>query len=408
MTLFTTLALLLISAHVLGAIAERFNQPALLGHMVAGVVLGPSILGWIEPTVPLGAATDVAVFFVVVTAGLEMRLQDVLAVFRGRGLVALALSFAIPAAAGSSLAFAFHLPLVPSLVLTLCISVTALPVALRILSSFGMLETEVARVAIAGALLSDVFVLIALGVVIKLAGTPDASFAVMVASSLARIVLLLGVVAACSFVCAKLIASTKWQVSTLHSLPTAVDSVSIMALLFVLSLGAASELLGLHFAIGAFLGALMVTRDLISDARFSGLLRSCELVTTALFAPLFLSYQGLQFKNTSLADPTFVISAILVAVFSKFLGGYLAGRFMKIAHRDAYGIAIVMNARGVMEMVVASIAYRAGLVDQALFSTLLIIGVVTTVITPFWLRRWKRDEPAVHGLRSAAREGTDV
>ena len=397
MTLFASLALLLVCAHALGAVAERCKQPALLGHMVAGVVLGPSMLRWIEPTPSLGAATDIAVFFVVMTAGLEMQFQDVLAIFRGRGLAALALSFAIPAAAGSLLALAFHLPFIPGLVLTLCISVTALPVALRILSSFDMLDTEVARVSIAGALLSDVFVLIALGVIIKLGSTENGGFAVTITNSVARVMLLLALVAACRFLCVKLIASTRWQSSSLQSLPTVVDGISIVALLFVFSLGAASELLGLHFAIGAFLGALMVTRDLIGDTRFSGLIRSCELVTTALFAPLFLSFQGLQFKSASITDTGFVACAILVAVASKFLGGYVAGRLMKIAHHESYGIAIVMNARGVMEMVVASIAYRAGLVDQALFSTLLIIGVVTTVITPFWLRVWGR-ESAVRSL----------
>jgi Kef-type K+ transport system membrane component KefB len=75
-------------------------------------------------------------------------------------------------------------------------------------------------------------------------------------------------------------------------------------------------------------------------------------------------------------------------VSSKLAGGYAAARLSRVPHHEALGVAVVMNARGVMEMVVASIAYRAGLVDAKLFSALLVMGVVTTLLTPMMLKRW--------------------
>ena len=155
MPLIAGLSLMLIAAHLLGRLAERLRQPALVGHMLAGILLGPSVLQWVQAGPAFAAISDLSVLFVVITAGLEMRMQHVLDVFRGKGTFALLLGFAIPAAAAGAFAYAMGMALIPGLVVMLCLSVTALPVALRILSSFGMLDTRVARVAIASALIPE-------------------------------------------------------------------------------------------------------------------------------------------------------------------------------------------------------------------------------------------------------------
>jgi Kef-type K+ transport system membrane component KefB len=387
MTLIAALSLLLAFAFALGRAAERFGQPALLGQMLAGVVLGPSLLGWIRATPELAAVADLSVLFVVVAAGLEMRMRHVLETFRGRGSFALLLGCLIPAAAAAVLAWLLALTLVPATVVTLCVSVTALPVALRILSGFGLLNTRVARVAISGALLSDVLVLLALGVTIAIA-TPLANAGLPSTLSLAVVKLggLLAVVGVCYFISLRLPSSSIWQ--RWQSAWASVDAVLVLTLLFVLGLGAVAELLGFHFVIGAFLAALMVTRGSIGDARFDGIQRTCDLMTASLFGPLFLAYQGVQFELGTLGNWSFLAGLIAVAVSSKLVGGYAAARLSSLPQHEALGVAVIMNARGVMEMVVASIAYRAGLVDATLFSALLVMGIITTMLTPLMLKRW--------------------
>jgi len=378
---------MLIGAHLLGRLAERLRQPALVGHMLAGILLGPSVLHWVQAGPSFAAISDLSVLFVVVTAGLEMRMQHVLDVFRGKGAFALLLGFAIPAIAAATFAHAMDLALIPGLVVTLCLSVTALPVALRILSSFNMLDTRIARVAIASALLSDVIVLMILGIALTLA-TPQstAGWLPAVGLSIAKLGALIALVGVCHFVCLRLSAMRSAQVSEAQRQPA--DTVLIVTLVFMLALGALSELLGFHFAIGVFFAALMITRDLISDARFEKLERTCELMTVSLFGPLFLAYQGIQFQLGSLDNGSLVAGLVLVAIASKLLGGYAMARLKQLPHQEALGVAAIMNARGVMEMVVASIAYRAGLVDQGLFSALLLVGIVTTVMTPLLLKQW--------------------
>jgi Kef-type K+ transport system membrane component KefB len=379
---------MLIGAHLLGRLAERLRQPALVGHMLTGIILGPSVLSWVQAGPSFAAISDLSVLFVVITAGLEMRMQHVLDIFRGKGVLALMLGFAIPAAAAATFAYAMGLALIPGLVVTLCLSVTALPVALRILSSFNMLNTQIARIAIASALLSDVIVLMILGIALSVAAPHTVTeWLPAVCMSIAKLGALIALVGACHFICLRLGAMGSARASEATRQP-AVDTVLILTLVFMLALGALSEQLGFHFAIGVFFAALMITRDLISDARFENLERTCELMTVSLFGPLFLAYQGVQFQLGTLNNWSLVAGLVLVAIASKLLGGYATARLKKLPHQEALGVAAIMNARGVMEMVVASIAYRAGLVDQGLFSALLLVGIVTTVLTPLLLKQW--------------------
>lgn len=386
MTLIQNLLLLLLCAHLLGQLAERLKQPALVGHMLAGILLGPFALHWIGANAALGALADLAVLFVVITAGLEMRMQQVLAVFRGRGALALLPGFLVPVALGYGFAVWNGSGWVSSVVVALCISVTALPVALRILSSFGMLETPVARLAISGALLSDVIVLLGLGV-LSSSSAADAPLLRLAGLAGLKLCALIGLVIGGSYVCRGLIAATRRRFAQHRKFH---GSQLLVSLLFILSIAGISEFLGFHFAIGAFLASLMVSEQLNGTETAAQLRHSCEFMTDTLFGPLFLAYQGLQFTLASFAQPLFALGLIAVAIVSKLIGGYSSARLAKLSRQDAYGVAIIMNARGVMEMVIASIAYRTGLVDQNLYSTLLLMGMATTVCTPFLLRIWQK------------------
>lgn len=393
MALMTSIFILLLSAHALGRLSARIGLPMLAGHMVAGIMLGPSVLSWLAPNPALGAVSDVAVLFVVLNAGLEMRLQHVIDVFRGRGIGALMIGFIVPLGAGGIVAFGFGLPAIPAIVVALCVSVTALPVALQILAGFKMLGTQIARVSISGSLLADIIVLLTLGVLIGLSQENGAAtWTGAIALAIAKLVGLMFAV-----YCAHLLCTRFMKQSLLRegSSVTGIATTLAFALMFVLGLGALSETLGFHFAIGAFLAAMMIAPDIIGERPFERLQGTCEVLTASWSGPLFLAYQGMQFHLDSLAHPGFVLALLAAAVISKLLSGYVVGRLQKMSSHDAWGVGIVMNARGVMELVIASIALRAGLIDQEVFSALLIIGLVTTVLTPLLLKRWQAHGAAV-------------
>lgn len=387
MTLIQNLCLLLIAAHVLGKLAARSGQPELLGHMAAGVLLGPAVLGWVSANSQLNSFADLAVLFVVITAGLELRLGEVASMFKGRGALGLLPGIFLPAIGGLLLALYFDHGWLSATVVALCVSVTALPVALRILASFGLIGTRLAQLTIAGALLADVLILLGLGIL-----SADAKGASSTGSlfglSLVKLLALLVLVGAGAWACKRIYRQRALQPRRLAAAQLS------FALLLILGLAAASDALGLHFAIGAFLGALTVSEYHSVDhgqGRTQHPLRTqLEGMSNMIFAPLFLAAQGTHFTATSLTHPAFTVSLVLIAIATKMLGGYWGARIQGLSRHESQGTAIVMNVRGVMEMVVASIAYRAGLVDQSLFSTLLIIGIVTTMVTPVLLKRWQR------------------
>jgi Kef-type K+ transport system membrane component KefB len=388
MSLIQSLCLLLITAHLLGQLALRFGQPELLGHMSAGVLLGPALLNWVSASSMLNACADLAVLFVVVVAGLEMRLRDVASMFTSRKLLGLVPGIALPALSGYVLARYFNFDSLGATVVAMCVAVTALPVALRILGSFGLLGTPLARLTIAGALLADILVLLTLGML-----SPHSAAPMTLSSKL-------GLGAAKLAVLLTLLATGYWACKTIYRRraiqPRRRAAIQLsFALLLILGLAAASDALGLHFAVGAFLGALTVADVNDSSGNISHPLRTqLEGMSNVLFAPLFLAAQGTHFTVSGFTHPAFALSLILVAVLSKLLGGYWGARLHGLSRHDAHGTAIVMNARGLMEMVVASIAYRAGLVDASLFSTLLMVGIVTTLLTPALLKHWQRQPVA--------------
>ena len=387
MALMTSLFVLLVTAHLLGRLSARIGLPMLAGHMIAGILIGPSVLAWIKPSASLGAVSDIAVLFVVLTAGLEMRLQHVIEVFRGRGIAALLIGFIVPLCTGGAVAYGFSLAPVPAIVVALCVSVTALPVALQILSSFRMLGTQIARVSISGSLLADIIVFMVLGVLIELSIADRATtWTTSAALAMAKLVALIAAIVFAHFLCTRLM---KRVIAKQSANVSETSAKLAFVLLFVLGLGAFSETLGFHFAIGSFFAAMMISAELIGERPFERLEGTCEVLTASLFGPLFLAYQGMQFHLESLGRPGFVLVLLVGAVVSKLISGYVVGRLQKMSSHDAWGVGIVMNARGVMELVVASIALRAGLVNQEVFSALLIIGLVTTVLTPLMLKRWQ-------------------
>jgi len=285
-------------------------------------------------------------------------------------------------------------------VVVLCTSVTALPVALRILGGFGLINTRVARVSIASSLLTDIVVVLVLGILIAVSTQKtDTALSITVSVAVVKLTLLLLIVALCYYACSKL--AERQQTWGAQSPRSREDRILILCVLFMVGLGVVSEGLGSNFIIGVFLASLLITGDLISETRFRNLEQTCELMTVSLFGPLFLAYQGIQFEVGALKDGAFLLTLTAIAVVSKLLGGYVMARMKRLPRYEAYGVAIVMNSRGVMEMVIASIAYRAGLVSQSLFSTLLIVGVLATVITPSMLRYWLRDTTNMRAMMRA-------
>lgn len=390
MSLLSSLLLLIVVARLFGRLFARYNQPELIGEILAGVLLGPAILGLIEPNKALAGVTELAVFLIILNAGLEMRFSDIVGAMKGRGLMLAAISFFIPFGGGVLVAAAFGQDIMRMIFLGLCISITALPVAVKLMDSLGILHTPIAKFSLATAVVNDVAALFILGIVLNLPETltlGDASVAVGIATL--KLVAMGMVVVGLN----QLLNWLEKRNVNVQALPESMirvfgpEALFGIVIVFVLVFGTISEALGFHFVIGAFFGALFLDKKHFIASRYKDLQGTLGSITNGFLGPIFFAYLGLELQLISLSEWEFPLIVIVVSIVTKLFAGWLGGLMVGMDHRESMGLGAVLNGRGVMELVVAGIAYQNGFIGPTMFSTLVLMGIVTTFLTPIFFKQ---------------------
>lgn len=356
--------------------------------MFAGFLLGPAGLNLVHYSEGLRSISDLAVFLIILSAGMEMNLRSVIDAIFGRGAIITVLGFFLPLAAGIATGVAFGLDMMRTLFLGLCISITALPVAIGILESFKLLDTDIAKYSIAAAVANDVIALLILGVILDL--PQEVSLAALVSSiglTGGKLVAFVALVFGVNELLARI--QRRAEHRQTERLTTAFGSEALFGavILFVLVFASVTEVLGFHFVIGAFFGALLINREIISHQRYAELKTTLASVTNGFLAPVFFAALGLEFSVGELRSAGFVATVLIVSVVSKVIAGWMGARAIKLPRKEALAIGFVLNGRGIMELVIASIAFQHNFIGQGLFSTLVLMGVVTTMLTPLLLKR---------------------
>ncbi|MEZ5626487.1 MAG: cation:proton antiporter [Rhodocyclaceae bacterium] len=405
MSLLSSLLVLIVAARLLGRLFARYKQPEMIGEILAGILLGPALLNLIAPNAALSGVTELAIFLIILNAGLEIRFADILEAMRGRGLLLAALSFLIPFIGGAAVAAAYDQDVMRMVFLGLCISITALPVAVKLLESLGILHTRVAKYALATAVANDVAALFILGIVLNMPQSlnlADAAGAVGIAT------LKLGALALVVLSMNGLLTWLDKRDISIHAVPESLirvfgpEALFGIVIIFVLVFGTISEALGFHFVIGAFFGALFLDKRHFLASRYEDLRGTLASITSGFLAPIFFAYLGLEFHPDAFSEFGFPAVVIVVSILTKLFAGWLGGRIVGMANREAIGLGCVLNGRGVMELVVAGIAYQKGFIGPTMFSTLVLMGILTTFLTPILFKQAFRGErlAAYRGVRA--------
>lgn len=391
MPLLTSLLILIVLARLLGRLFVKYNQPAIVGEMLAGVILGPSILNLIQSTEALNGISELAIFLVVLSAGLEMNFKDVVNVMKGKGLIIALTGFFIPFVSGIGIGVAFGLDATRTIFLGLCVSITALPVAVKMLESFDLLKTDIAKYSVATAIVNDVVALLILGVILDLPREKSFSaIAFSVGITGGKLIVLASIII---FMNALLEYGQRRGIQ-FKKIPEMLvkffgsEALFGIVILFVLAFGSISESLGFHFVIGAFFGALLIDKEFFFASRYSELERTIGSITNGFLGPVFFAYLGLEFNLIEIRSFWFISAVILVSIVSKLFSGWIGGRLIGLSNKTSLSIGIMLNGRGVMELVIASIAFQRGFIEQGLFSTLILMGVVTTMLTPLFYKKY--------------------
>ena len=393
---FLQLAVILLFCRAVGAIAARFGQPQVVAEMIAGVLLGPSLFGLLMPVTQawlfpwdkaqtlrdtqsyLFPASQLGLALYMFVVGMEFRVDIVQRRLKSSIAVSVA-GMAAPFVLGAGLAWIFfhHTQLFPAktslaeamLFLGASMCITAFPMLARIIHFKKLSGTTMGTVALGAGALDDATAWCLLAVVL-------ASFDQNWSHAWTNIGGGAGYVAFALLVLRPLLARAKlWLVKN-----GALTEAGLVVGLALMALGAwFTDMIGLHAVFGAFvMGAAMprgvVARDLIARI---------QPLTVALLLPLFFTYSGLNTK-IGLLNTGFLwlmCGAVLVAaVLGKGVACWLAARATGISNREALGIGTLMNARGLMELIIINIGLQRGIISEGLFATLVIMAVITTLM----------------------------
>jgi len=382
--LLLQIAGILAVCRLLYGIAGRFGQPPVIGEIVAGLLLGPSFFGWIAPALyaglfpaaslpALNELSQIGLVLFMFLVGLHLDLTEVYALRRVAGLASL-LSIVVPFVLGLALARPLHV-LAPSssmlpfsLLIAVSMSITAFPVLARILADQKLSATKLGHVAIACAALNDVLAWSFLAWIVAISRPGETSAHVPLVILLVYIFGMFAVIRPV----------LRWFMGRFTDRLTVTNELSFM-LIFVFLSGSVTELAGFHALFGAFLAGVIWPR---SDSKRDEVAAKIEPLATTMLIPLFFSYTGLRTNVGALGvNLGLTVLVIAAAIAGKVGGAFTGARITGFDVRNSLALGCLLNTRGLVELIVLNVGLDLGLLSPALFSMMVIMALVTTVMT---------------------------
>jgi len=391
----TDLFVVLLAAKVGDEVFKRIGQPSIVGEILAGVLIGPSVLGLVEPGEVLEVFAELGVVFLLFWVGLETRVSDIREVGRTALLVGV-LGVALPFAGGLGLGAGLGEDAGTTVFLGAALVATSVGITSAVLIDLGVLGSRPSRTILGAAVIDDILAMIVLAVAVGIAGG-EGTGAPQVGNEVTSIVVVAALAAA--FVAFFALGGTRvmqrWP--RLLKEPRFSESPLLPAVIVCLGLAAFAAQIGLAAIIGAFLAGMMV-----AETKEQHPIEDEVAPLYAFFPPFFFAFIGLELDLAELADAeTLGLLALVTAVaaVTKLAGAWLGARSM--GGREALFVGVGMVPRGEVGIIVAGIGQATGVIDAQLFAVIVGMSVATTLLAPPLLRSL-RPSPGADGGRAAA------
>lgn len=370
-SLLVLVACLLIAAKVSGWLCQQFGVPTVLGQLLIGVLVGPSLLGWVQPNQVVNSFANLGVIILMFIAGLETNVRQMRRV-GGVAFVSASLGVIIPFVGGAAFAYALGYSLSISLFLGTLLTATSVSISAQTLKELGKLHTKVGTTILGAAVIDDVLGLIVLSLILAFTLGQNPLWSIVKMLIYFPTAYLLGY-----YVFPFL---SHWLPRML-ALEARIGLVLALVLLYAWS---AQELGGVAAITGAYIAGLLVNRTEMREWVHDGVSK----IGYAFFIPLFFTYVGIEanFRGVFHLSWLFLLSFIGIALVTKVVGcgvGALACRFRPM---EALTVGVGMISRGEVALVTATIGLQAGLIPATLFSVVILITLVTTLATPLLLK----------------------
>lgn len=440
------IAIIVVIARLFGRLAQKLRQPAVIGEIIAGILLGPSLLGLVPfpflgaenlssflfPAAALGGLktlADLGLVMFMFIVGLELDVTLIRGREKRAGVISI-FSIAVPFALGALLAVYLHpkqrcVPLDEGpcdvttdhvvgfwpfmLFLGVAMSITAFPVLARILTERRMHKTPLGVMTLAAAAVDDIIAWTLLALVSVIAGATapkvmgnDAGEKGDVSDVAVIVILSIVFVLAMFFVVRPLLARMLAWYSRLGRVTP--DMLAIIIVGVLLS-AAATEFIGIHSIFGAFLFGAIMPRQSAQEFNH-GLVERLEHFSVLLLLPIFFVIAGFRVDLTKFEDPTLVVQLLLilaVAIGGKFIGAFTGARLQRMPVQQSSAVAILMNTRGLTEIVILLVGMKLFVLNTEMFTMMVVMALVTTVMAEPLLRVVYPQKAVDRDIEAAAR-----
>ncbi|GAT17901.1 cation:proton antiporter [Secundilactobacillus silagei] len=368
------IALILFATTIAGALSQRIGIPSVIGQLLVGIVLGPALLNWIRPSELLSAGAEIGVIILMFMAGLESDLKLLKKYFKPAISVA-TLGVILPMVCFYIYGVLMHQSFERAIFWGVVFAATSVSISVEVLREFGKLNTKEGATVLGAAVVDDIMAVLILSIFVSMfsgGSSSQPNLVLSIAEQLAYFVMVYVVI--------------RWMAPFLirlfEHLPVP-QAVPIMSLIICLGMAYLADLTGLSAVIGAFFAGIAVAQTHAKEEVETNI----SPIGYAFFVPIFFVSIGLEMRFDHFwSNLLLIIGMTIVAVLSKLIGGGLGARLLGFSFNSAYVVGAGMVSRGEMALIIAQIGYQAKLLAPELYSELIVVIILSTVIAPLLLK----------------------
>ena len=364
--LYVQLAIILISSKIAGDISTKLGQPAVLGKLLIGIVLGPSVLGLITETETLHEMSEIGVILLMFIAGLETDMNEFKRSGKSASFVGI-LGILLPFGAGYLFGLSINLTNFESIFLGLVLSATSVSISVAALKEMGKLKTKEGATILGAAVIDDILVIVALAFAMSF-NDSNINLSVVIFKKFAFFAIAITVGwKAVPWLLKKFI---KLNVSE-----TLISAALIICFLF----STFADKAGVAAIIGAYISGLFIS---VTDFKHE-IFEKVETIAYSIFVPIFFTLIGVSIQFKGISESLYIIIGLsIIAILTKLVGGALGAKLSGFNNKSSLAIGSAMVSRGEVALIMASTGLTSNLLDEKMFAILVVVVLITTIITP--------------------------
>ncbi|GGI09959.1 cation:proton antiporter [Gottfriedia solisilvae] len=368
--LYVQLAIILIASKLAGDVSTKFGQPAVLGKLLVGILIGPAVLGLVTETDTLHQISEIGVILLMFIAGLETDVKEFKRSWKASTYVGI-LGILLPLCIGYLYGMMIHLSNFEAIFLGLLLSATSVSISVATLKEMGQLNSKEGATILGAAVIDDVLVIVALAFVMSFSGG-DVNLSLMLLKKFAFFII--AILVGWKVVPWILVRFTKLNVSE-----TLISAALIICFVFAIF----AEKTGVAAIIGAYIAGVSIS---VTDFKHA-VVQKVETISYSIFVPVFFTLIGVsvQFAGITTSIPMIILLS-LIAIATKLIGGALGAKLAGFNRKSSLGIGSAMVSRGEVALIIASTGLANHLLTDKMFSIIVIVVLITTIITPLLMK----------------------